>query len=1109
MVAAFVMVPGFIAIKNFHQSLAAPGTTYLGGIQDGSDQLRLAITNDGGINLQRYNPGGNCSLTPGATGSCWTRQYFAENGSGLVFYANGEVMFWGGNSDANFENKSDDVNIAVGNSVVSDGTESIVRTWTGTGPASGIVLNETISLPKGSLEYTRTIEVVNNTGAVLSDVRLIAGGDTQYMDSDNGYAMHGTRYGGNAVYTYTDSVPGAMIFSGTTTTPADRYFAGHHNVGRIYAQTDAWLTNEASGAGELVDTGYYLQWGNGTRNIAAGGTWLIGMSEELTSDVLYGDVNDDGSVDAADVTLTRRHIAGWPVTINLAAADVNVDTYVDAGDVTLTRRHIAGWPVVLGPQNSPIVLDFAMPMAEGRLTLAAGNMSGNPGDIIDVPVVISDNGLDDRGIGAISGLGIQFDDTHLEWAGTATQSIVGGGMFDFAVPQGANFSSSHAKVSFDSEDGAKLNGTLVTFRIKIKDGTPAGDVSLALTADRIYDDSLMVVVIPDTEYDIVGGKITVLPQSSKPTPTASQVNFSIPTNTIYNASTQPIPTPTAVSGVTGLGAITVRYAGTGGTVYAESATAPTNAGSYTVYADIAEGTEYAAAKLSLGTYTIAKKSIGISGGTVAPKTYDGTTSAAVSAVTFSGLEGGQSLVTGTDYTVTGAAFNSADAGTNKTVTATVALVVNSKTNNYTLSSGALSVSSQTIDKATATGVNQEFGAKSNVANTYTFDLRTLLPSGVPASAISSYSIESVTGDIYTTPPSVNGYEIVLPIASTTVGNAKSVITIGFVSSNYDVSNATITINITDRTPVTISGVSVASRAYNGSPVTASGAPVFTDTLLHTTIGTLTPVYTWKTSADAVLSSAPVDAGSYKLVVSADGGTSYDVADLEISFTINKANQDITFTCPTFGYIGDTVALSASISTGLSGIVFQSQSLTLATVSGNTLSFVAAGTATIEASHPGNANYNSASRTCNISVIARSITGYNVIQHFADFDGAGHRIAIIDADLGEFVKLTFEGADMHPDHHTIASGSTVIMLHDTFLATLAPGTHTFLAEFSDGTVVPLDITVLAGIGVPNTGFFGLITSGGYLSIALALLVTMVLSMTVMKRKGLLKRTKIRL
>ena len=56
-----------------------------------------------------------------------------------------------------------------------------------------------------------------------------------------------------------------------------------------------------------------------------------------------GDVNDDGVIDAKDVNLMRRYIAGgYNVTINEYAADVNADGEIDAKDVNLTRRYIAG-----------------------------------------------------------------------------------------------------------------------------------------------------------------------------------------------------------------------------------------------------------------------------------------------------------------------------------------------------------------------------------------------------------------------------------------------------------------------------------------------------------------------------------------------------------------------------------------------------------------------------------------------------------------------------------------------------------------------------------------------------------------------------------------------
>ena len=476
-----------------------------------------------------------------------------------------------------------------------------------------------------------------------------------------------------------------------------------------------------------------------------------------------------------------------------------------------------------------------------------------------------------------------------------------------------------------------------------------------------------------------------------PEPTAPQltdITYSIPTSVTYNGSPQPIATPTAASGVTGLGSITVRYAGTGGTTYPESTTAPTDTGSYTVYADIAEGTSYTAAKLTLGTHVIVK--------------------------------------------------------------------------------------------ANVTSASQEFAVKAQVAHTYTFDLRALLPSGVSASAVSSYAVASISNDIFTTTPSISGYILTLPVASTAAGDAKSVITVSFTSANYNITTAGITINVADRTPVNISGVSVTGRAYNGSPIAATGTPIFTDTISQAVVTTLAPVYTWKTSTDTILANAPTDAGSYKLVVSADGGIDYEVADLEIGFVISKANQTITFICPASGYIGDMITLSASISTGLSGITFASQDTTIATVAGNILTLLGEGTVTVTASHPGNANYVSASSNCNISI---SDPDYTITQAFADFNGIGPRFAIINARFSEFERLTLDGEDVSPEHYAVTEGSTVITLSEAYLKSLATGTHTFVAQFMNNRQVDLNIIILSNtrLGLPGTGFFKSIADSGYVSI----------------------------
>ena len=62
----------------------------------------------------------------------------------------------------------------------------------------------------------------------------------------------------------------------------------------------------------------------------------------VLDEYLAGDVNNDGVVDAKDVTALRRYLAGWDITIQEPSSDMNGDGIVDAKDVTVLRRQLAG-----------------------------------------------------------------------------------------------------------------------------------------------------------------------------------------------------------------------------------------------------------------------------------------------------------------------------------------------------------------------------------------------------------------------------------------------------------------------------------------------------------------------------------------------------------------------------------------------------------------------------------------------------------------------------------------------------------------------------------------------------------------------------------------------
>lgn len=107
----------------------------------------------------------------------------------------------------------------------------------------------------------------------------------------------------------------------------------------------------------------------------------------------------------------------------------------------------------------------------------------------------------------------------------------------------------------------------------------------------------------------------------------------------YNGAQQPVSVA-AASGVAGLGAVTVYYEGTGDTVYAKSAAAPADAGTYTVSVDIAQGTNYGAyAGLTLGSYAIQRANMtGVSA-----SGYSGTYDGAAHGIALSGAPSGSSI----------------------------------------------------------------------------------------------------------------------------------------------------------------------------------------------------------------------------------------------------------------------------------------------------------------------------------------------------------------------------------------------------------------------------------------------------------------------------------
>ena len=69
------------------------------------------------------------------------------------------------------------------------------------------------------------------------------------------------------------------------------------------------------------------------------------------ANTVYGDVDGNGYINAADVTMLRRRVSqtngnGLPTGYSEANADVNGDGFINAADVAMLRQHVAGFIVI-------------------------------------------------------------------------------------------------------------------------------------------------------------------------------------------------------------------------------------------------------------------------------------------------------------------------------------------------------------------------------------------------------------------------------------------------------------------------------------------------------------------------------------------------------------------------------------------------------------------------------------------------------------------------------------------------------------------------------------------------------------------------------------------
>ena len=229
----------------------------------------------------------------------------------------------------------------------------------------------------------------------------------------------------------------------------------------------------------------------------------------------------------------------------------------------------------------------------------------------------------------------------------------------------------------DPNTGATVNGTFAW-----TDGTTKPDANDNYEAEWTFTPAAGY-----EKYATATGTVTI--KVNKATPT-----FNAPTaqeNLTYTGQEQALIT---AGSVTSGG--TMQYSLTENGTYSQDIPTGTDAGAYTVwYRVIGDANHNDTAPASVAV-RIGQKPLTITGVTAASKTYDGTTNADISSVTFDNV----TLNRGTDYNVT-ASFDDAGVGNGKMVTATVTLI-GPAAKNYALEQSSFTTTGS-ITKAAAPG----------------------------------------------------------------------------------------------------------------------------------------------------------------------------------------------------------------------------------------------------------------------------------------------------------------------------------------------------------------------------------------------------------------------
>lgn len=330
---------------------------------------------------------------------------------------------------------------------------------------------------------------------------------------------------------------------------------------------------------------------------------------------------------------------------------------------------------------------------------------------------------------------------------------------------------------------------------------------------------------------------------------------------------------------------TMQYSLTENGTYSQDIPAGTDAGTYTVwYRVIGDANHNDTAPASVAV-SIGKKPLTLTGVTAASKSYDGTTDAGITSVTFDNV----TLNRDTDYTVT-ANFDDASVGNGKNITATVTLM-GQAAKNYALEQSSFTTTAS-ITKAAAPDFTKEIALTivNGYEKTYTVTLPALPTLETPKEyGAPTYELGGITldGSYYTGGAKVENGKLILPIQKNDVKTTGPVgtVTVVIKSTNYKDITLTVNVNATNKLVPTVTAPTANALTYN----VAEQALV---TAGKTTGGTM--LYRLDNSEWSEQLPTAKNAGEYTVWYKVQGNAEYaDVAEQNVTVTVAKKSVTVT------------------------------------------------------------------------------------------------------------------------------------------------------------------------------------------------------------------------